>query len=287
MLGKPSLSARLRAARSCEDGSGTALGAAVLFPFLMLVIVALHTISSASRSELSLQAESTRAALAAALCCNDVREAAAEARASLGLRAQYRGTSSVDCIDSPDGATGDTPDRSLVEADVAFSHRFGGTAGDTVFVEPPAGADARRTGLLVAVDSKPGQLGLKPPKPEDYDENDPTHVLSANQDSIATLEAVDDRGYPRWWAVLVYGDRVPANDTEYFESHPDRDETAMGSYLNSLYLNVPLGGQATVTATCQLATTTLGGVFLGSSDGKRRAVGEAVIDPFRQRREMR
>ena len=273
MLGKPSLSARLRSARSCEDGSGTALGAAVLFPFLMLVIVALHTISSASRSELSLQAEATRAALAAALCCNDVREAAAEARASLGLRAQYRGTSSVDCIDNPDSL-----DQSLVEADVAFSHRFRGTKGDTVFVEPPGGDNPHSAKVLVAVDS------ARPPGPETMD---PTHDLIASWSDIAMLETEDDRGYPRWSATLNSGRRVPDVHTEYFESHPERDETAMGSYLNSLYLNVPLGGQATVTATCQLATTTLGGVFLGSRDVKRRAVGEAVIDPFRQRRGMR
>lgn len=52
-----------------EAGSGTAIGVAVIFPMLMLVIVALHAITTATRTEQALQSAVDRAAHAASLCC--------------------------------------------------------------------------------------------------------------------------------------------------------------------------------------------------------------------------
>lgn len=253
----------------------------MLFPFLMLMIVALHTITSAARSDQSLQAEAARAALAAALCCDNVVEAAAQARASLDLRAQYRGVSGVDCIDNPD-----TGDRALIEADVAFSHAFGETEGDTVFVEPPADRSrtdrARVQVVLRSGVASPGSPAAGPRSapaglPADEPPPRPMGVEAAWPD-IARLDAdaVPFAGLtgPQWTAHLV-GGGTSARATD--------DQNA---YLSGLYLQVPLGGQVHVTATCQLAATTLGGVFLGSEDIKRRSVGSAVVDPFRQRRPL-
>lgn len=76
----------LRAARRCcsgESGSGTAIGVAVIYPMLIVVIVALHAIVTASRTEHSLQASADRAARAASLCCEQVADAHRRAKDSL------------------------------------------------------------------------------------------------------------------------------------------------------------------------------------------------------------
>lgn len=55
--------------RRGERGSGTAIGVAVMFPVLMLVIVLIQMLSDSTRSEQALQATANRAARVAALCC--------------------------------------------------------------------------------------------------------------------------------------------------------------------------------------------------------------------------
>ena len=60
---------------SSQTGSGTAIGVAMMFPMLMLVIVALHAITSATRTEQALQVAADRAAHAASLCCLHVDDA--------------------------------------------------------------------------------------------------------------------------------------------------------------------------------------------------------------------
>lgn len=63
------------AARPCprrrgdERGSGTAIGVAMMFPMLMLVIILIQMLSDSTRSEQALQATANRAARVAALCC--------------------------------------------------------------------------------------------------------------------------------------------------------------------------------------------------------------------------
>ena len=58
--------------RRGEDGSGTAIGVAMMFPMLMLVIVLIQMLSDTTRSEQALQAVANRAARVAALCCHRV-----------------------------------------------------------------------------------------------------------------------------------------------------------------------------------------------------------------------
>ncbi len=59
-----------RCLRRDESGSGTAIGVAVIFPMLMLVIVSLQLLSDSARIEQGIQAAANRAARAAALCCH-------------------------------------------------------------------------------------------------------------------------------------------------------------------------------------------------------------------------
>ena len=70
-------------ARRDQAGSGTAIGVAVLFPILMLVIVSLQGLIEMSRIEQSIQTVTHRAARTAALCCHNTDDAAEAARASL------------------------------------------------------------------------------------------------------------------------------------------------------------------------------------------------------------
>ena len=74
---------RPRASRGGEVGSGTAIGVAIIFPILMLVIVSLQALIDTSRIEQAIQSTANRAARTAALCCHSTGDAADAARASL------------------------------------------------------------------------------------------------------------------------------------------------------------------------------------------------------------
>ena len=52
-----------------EAGSGMVIGVAVIFPMLMLVIVALQMLSDSARVEQAIQSSANRAARTASLCC--------------------------------------------------------------------------------------------------------------------------------------------------------------------------------------------------------------------------
>lgn len=91
------------AAADRQAGSGTAIGVAVMFPMLMLVIVALHSITAATHAEQSLQAIADRAAHAASLCCDDV--ASARTAVEQGIEASAAGGESagLGCINDTVG----------------------------------------------------------------------------------------------------------------------------------------------------------------------------------------
>ncbi len=69
--------------RRDQAGSGTAIGVAIIFPILMLVIVSLQALIDTSRIEQSIQTVAHRAARTASLCCHSTDDAAEAARASL------------------------------------------------------------------------------------------------------------------------------------------------------------------------------------------------------------
>ena len=63
-------SGRTFCCRRSEAGSGTAIGVAILFPILMLLIVAISLLSESGRIDQTIQNAANRAARAAALCCH-------------------------------------------------------------------------------------------------------------------------------------------------------------------------------------------------------------------------
>ena len=69
--------------RHDQAGSGTAIGVAIIFPILMLVIVSIQGLIEQSRIEQSIQTVAHRAARTASLCCHGTQDAAKAARASL------------------------------------------------------------------------------------------------------------------------------------------------------------------------------------------------------------
>ncbi|WP_419915187.1 pilus assembly protein TadG-related protein [Candidatus Poriferisodalis sp.] len=85
-----------------EAGSGTAIGVAIMFPALMLVIMVLHAITTATRTEQALQAVADRAAHAASLCCVNV--AGARDTAEQTVEAHTRGLpiGRLDCANDAD-----------------------------------------------------------------------------------------------------------------------------------------------------------------------------------------
>lgn len=56
--------------RPDDAGSGTAIGVAILFPVLMLLIVSLSMLSESARIDQTLQSAANRIAQSAALCCH-------------------------------------------------------------------------------------------------------------------------------------------------------------------------------------------------------------------------
>ena len=66
-----------------EAGSGMVIGVAIIFPMLMLVIVALQMLSDSARIEQGIQSSANRAARSASMCCYDTDAATEVAEASL------------------------------------------------------------------------------------------------------------------------------------------------------------------------------------------------------------
>ncbi|WP_420446166.1 hypothetical protein [Candidatus Poriferisodalis sp.] len=80
-----------------ESGSGTAIGVAIMFPALMLVIVTLHGITYATRSEQALQVVADRAAHVGSLCCLHVGDARTAVSASIAVHANSALGSRLEC----------------------------------------------------------------------------------------------------------------------------------------------------------------------------------------------
>lgn len=91
-----------RAAAGDESGSGTAIGVAIIFPMLLLVIVVLQGVSYASRTEQMLQTAANRAAHTASLCCLHVGDASEAAQLILARR-QYSPRGALECANDVAG----------------------------------------------------------------------------------------------------------------------------------------------------------------------------------------
>lgn len=130
-----------------EAGSGTAIGVAIMFPALMLVIMVLHAITTATRTEQALQAVADRAAHAASLCCVNV--AGARDTAEQTVEAHTRGLpiGRLDCANDADQG------RTTV--------RFIDVAGTEVGkpVDPPEPVPAGGTVIVRVVCELPARVG--------------------------------------------------------------------------------------------------------------------------------
>lgn len=83
--------------RRDQAGSGTAIGVAVLFTPLMLLIVSLSMLTGSARIEQALQTSANRAARSAALCCHHTGDAEAVVRASLAAAARAAALNRIVC----------------------------------------------------------------------------------------------------------------------------------------------------------------------------------------------
>lgn len=80
-----------------QAGSGTAIGVAMMFPMLMLVIVLISIMADTSRAEQTLQSAANRAARAGSLCCEQTTEAAEVVEATLRAAARSAAFNRVLC----------------------------------------------------------------------------------------------------------------------------------------------------------------------------------------------
>ena len=165
--------------RRGEGGSGTAIGVAILFPVLMLVIITVSLLSESGRFDQSLQNAANRAARTAALCC----------------------------------------------------HYTGGTDGAAEVMQATLAATA---GAAAA------------------------NRILCNNDFVGDAAIV---------FVDVNGNEVPVG----------RDANNPKAYV------VPPGGTVYVFVTCRVPPEIMGGFGFPGLDVQRRAVGVAVVDPFRSR----
>ena len=115
-----------------EYGSGTAIGVAMVFPMLMLVIVVLQMLSETARIEQALQAAANRAAQTASLCCyytGGTNGAEEVAEASLAAAESVNAYNRIYCNNDLVG------DSSIVFIDVAGNH----VPNDSDRAVPPGG----------------------------------------------------------------------------------------------------------------------------------------------------
>lgn len=246
-----------------QQGSGTAIGVAIIYPVLMAVIVALQAITDATRTEQSLQVAADRAAQTAALCCETIGHAAASAKESLAAALSARG---VACVDDTTGLRL-TADELEGEVDVVFYDRYGNPRYDksgsiyyydkhqSEYDTQPVPADARRDGLI-RYDSSGNR----------------TYYTDATKQVIQLWTTA---GQPYDPAFDEDGNLV-ANPKGLDPSlpllHPDQPDTP-----------VPRAGRAEVHVTCMLETGQLGRTVAGPDGVRRHAVGQSVVDPYRQR----
>ena len=127
---------RRRPARACQRGSGTAIGIAILFPMLLLVIMVIQAITFATRTEQALQAAADRAAHTAALCCLYVDDALAMAEQSLAVYARIGPGRRLDCANDVVG------DAAIVFRDVASAEVPALDAGGGPNIVPSGGQAA-------------------------------------------------------------------------------------------------------------------------------------------------
>lgn len=244
-----------------ESGSGTAIGVAILFPILMLVIVALAALTRSSRTEQVLQAAADRAALTASICClyaDGPRGAVPTVEANLvAARIGWR-QSQVSCSNDV-----------VADSEIAFLD----VAGDEVLIDP---------GSANGGWSDPGDLYMKDPE---------ANIVTRDADGDPNAFDPDYAVFqPDGTALTVYV--TPNIPPELYYLVPD---TSSFFGVRRVVLDpvdypgvgqraaVPPGGMAQVLVECRVPPEVLGSVGLPGIDITHRAVGQATVDPYRHR----
>ncbi len=269
-----------------QQGSGTAIGVAIIYPVLMAVIVALQAITDATRTEQSLQVAADRAAQTAALCCETIGHAAASAKESLAGALSARG---VACVDGAGMRL--SRDRLKDEIDVSFLDVYGNPRFDidkitgdpnlyyydsprypsyTYWTQDAAGFSHRRFS-----DSTTDPAGF------------PTTLRKSLRNEGLLL--YDVNGKPSYVADASTQVMWPNDPSQspgpggHYAFDEDGNPIARPSARNSATTPVPRAGRAIVSVTCMLETGQLGRTVAGPDGVRRYAVGQSVVDPYRQR----
>ncbi len=242
---------------------------AIIYPVLMAVIVALQAITDATRTEQSLQVAADRAAQTAALCCETIGHAAASAKESLAAALSARG---VACVDDTTGLRL-TADELEDEVDVVFYDRYGNPRYDAQGNIYYYDSHQYPTSQYRRMHSQPrnrdlGRLRYGRPRPNPsvvyVDDGSPAEF--PNRYANNGYHAFDEDGNPI------------ANPKGFDPNADPHDPNA-----NWATTSVPRAGRAEVLVTCMLETGQLGRTVAGPDGVRRHAVGQSVVDPYRQR----
>ena len=145
----------------CEAGSGTAIGVAVLFPVLMMVIVSLQMLTASARIEQALQSAADRAARTASLCCYRVAGTGGAEEVAKASIAAAEGAAAFNNIHCNNDFVGD----STVEF-IAVDNSTVGKMPDAHgrYRQVPAGRDGLRLLELPRPGEQPGRV--RPSRPQ-------------------------------------------------------------------------------------------------------------------------
>lgn len=262
-----------------ETGSGTAIGVAIIYPILMLVIMALAGLTQSSRAEQAVQAAANHAAVTASICC------------------LYAG-----------GPLGAAP---TVEANLAAVQD--GWRHSNVHCRNDVAADSETTFIDLGGDER-----LIDPGSADGGYSDPGDLYQVLPDGNFITRDVDNdpAAFDPAYVVVLQSDgtQLPARnpppvrrppgyqagvDFEYLIDDPSGTAVYWGSGgLTSARAEafsaldypgvgeraaVPPGGLVQVVVECQVLQETLGGFRLPGVEVTQRAVGVATVGPYRQR----
>lgn len=269
-----------------QAGSGTAIGVAIIFPVLMLVIVGLAGLTRSSRTEQVLQAAADRAALTAAVCCFHVGGqggAMQTVRANLAATSRDWRHSDVECINDVAAdsrvAFSDVADRELLIDPGAGNG--GWSDPDDLYMRDSLGNIVTRD-----VDDDPDvfnrdfaviQEAGTPTEAQLDVRGDPYAGTGRYRTGIFEPQIDPNTGRPLinpltgevWLSLIRNGPELPLDAAEY----PGVGERA----------EVPPGGLVRVLVECRMPPEVLGDVGLPGIDVTHRAVGVATVDPYRHR----
>lgn len=258
-----------------EAGSGTAIGVAIIFPMLMLVIVALAGLTRSSRTEQVLQAAADRAALAASVCCLHVGgPGGAMQVVEANLATASRGWRHSDVACSND---------IVAHSETAFFDVTGHELGP---IDPGTWSDPGdlymldRHNNVVTRDADGDPAAFDP----DYVVFQPDGTAAGERLAVTWNQNLRRFSYTTGSLVDVL-DPLTGN-VLYSHRNGSIEHFVADQYVGvGEPVTVPPGGLVQVLVECQMPPEVLGSVGLPGINITHRAVGVATVDPYRHRSE--